>query len=121
MGKNDHNCAILSRRAALLGLGAAAVMARRAAAAPSAAALDAKASQQAQQVQTYLNSIRTMQSRFEQVADDGGVAYGTIYLQRPGKMRIVYDPPVADPHRGDRRTDLLLRQQPAAGVAHLRH
>jgi outer membrane lipoprotein-sorting protein len=27
------------------------------------------------------------------VADDGGVAAGTIYLQRPGKMRIVYDPP----------------------------
>ena len=24
---------------------------------------------------------------------DGGVAYGTIYLQRPGHMRIVYDPP----------------------------
>jgi outer membrane lipoprotein-sorting protein len=44
-------------------------------------------------VQVYLNAIHTMQSRFEQVADDGGVAYGTIYMERPGKMRIVYDPP----------------------------
>jgi len=34
-----------------------------------------------------------MQSRFEQVAEDGGVAAGTIYMSRPGKMRIVYDPP----------------------------
>ncbi len=44
-------------------------------------------------VQAYLNGIHTLQSRFEQVADDGGVANGTIYLDRPGRMRIVYDPP----------------------------
>ena len=45
------------------------------------------------QVQHYLNGIRTLQSRFQQFAQDGGIACGTIYLQRPGKMRIVYDPP----------------------------
>ncbi len=45
-------------------------------------------------IQDYLNNIRTLQSRFEQVAGDGGVATGTIYISRPGKMRVVYDPPV---------------------------
>ena len=47
-------------------------------------------------VETYLNSIHTMKSHFAQVAQNGGVAEGTIYLQRPGKMRVEYDPPVPD-------------------------
>jgi outer membrane lipoprotein-sorting protein len=47
-------------------------------------------------VEAYLNSIRTMQAKFAQVADNGGLAKGTIYLQRPGKMRVEYDPPVPD-------------------------
>jgi outer membrane lipoprotein-sorting protein len=45
-------------------------------------------------VQDYMNGIHTLQSRFEQVSNDGGVATGTIYLSRPGKMRVEYDPPV---------------------------
>lgn len=45
-------------------------------------------------VQDYLNNIHTLQSRFEQISDDGGIATGTIYLSRPGKMRVEYDPPV---------------------------
>jgi outer membrane lipoprotein-sorting protein len=47
-------------------------------------------------VEAYLNGIRTMTSHFVQVAPNGGVAEGTIWLQRPGKMRIEYDPPVQD-------------------------
>jgi outer membrane lipoprotein-sorting protein len=47
-------------------------------------------------VEAYLNSIHTMQAKFAQVADNGGLAKGTIYLQRPGKMRVEYDPPVPD-------------------------
>ncbi|HLW37175.1 MAG TPA: outer membrane lipoprotein carrier protein LolA [Candidatus Eremiobacteraceae bacterium] len=35
-----------------------------------------------------------MQSRFEQISGEGGVATGTIYISRPGKMRVEYDPPV---------------------------
>jgi outer membrane lipoprotein-sorting protein len=45
-------------------------------------------------VQDYLNNIHTLQSRFQQISGDGGIATGTIYLSRPGKMRVVYDPPV---------------------------
>lgn len=45
-------------------------------------------------VQEYLNNIHTLQSRFEQISGEGGVATGTIYISRPGKMRVEYDPPV---------------------------
>jgi outer membrane lipoprotein-sorting protein len=45
-------------------------------------------------VQDYLNNIHTLQSRFEQISGEGGIATGTIYLSRPGKMRVEYDPPV---------------------------
>lgn len=41
----------------------------------------------------YLNSIGTAQAKFTQIADDGSVSTGTLYIQRPGKMRFEYDPP----------------------------
>lgn len=47
-----------------------------------------------QRVQTYLNGIHTLESRFEQVSSDGGVATGRLWLSRPGEMRVEYDPPV---------------------------
>ncbi|HEY3918486.1 MAG TPA: outer membrane lipoprotein carrier protein LolA [Stellaceae bacterium] len=81
----------LTRRdlfAAISGLGALA-------AAPGlACALSPADTADLQRVQTYMNSIHTLQSRFEQISNDGGVATGTIYLSRPGKMRVEYDPPV---------------------------
>jgi outer membrane lipoprotein-sorting protein len=45
-------------------------------------------------VERYLNGIGTLRARFNQVAEDGSVAYGTIYLRRPGQMRVEYEPPV---------------------------
>ncbi len=42
-------------------------------------------------VQTYLDSLTTLQARFSQVAPDGSVAQGDFYLQRPGFMRLEYD------------------------------
>lgn len=41
----------------------------------------------------YLNNIETLQARFLQVDGRGGVAEGDLYIQRPGKMRLAYDPP----------------------------
>ncbi len=58
------------------------------------AALNAADTADLKRVQDYLNNIKTLQAKFEQTSDGGGVASGTIYLQRPGKMRVVYDPPV---------------------------
>jgi outer membrane lipoprotein-sorting protein len=43
--------------------------------------------------ETYLNSFTTMKSRFVQVNADGTTAEGELYISRPGKMRLVYDPP----------------------------
>src|SRR5438132_7690209 len=40
-----------------------------------------------------LNAVTTMKSRFIQVDADGTTHEGELYLSRPGKMRLVYDPP----------------------------
>jgi outer membrane lipoprotein-sorting protein len=85
----------LSRRHLLLSLAAAAALAapRARAAGVRPATLSAQDAATLGQVQQYLDGIHTLRSRFQQFAQDGGIAAGTIYLQRPGKMRIVYDPP----------------------------
>jgi outer membrane lipoprotein-sorting protein len=83
----------MTRRAALGLIGAATLLPRLARAVPAAAPLDAAGHADIARAQQYLNGIHTLYSRFEQVADDGGIANGTIYLERPGRMRIVYDPP----------------------------
>ncbi|MDE2166185.1 MAG: outer membrane lipoprotein carrier protein LolA [Alphaproteobacteria bacterium] len=77
-----------SRRLVLAGLAAALALPRAARAALKPADQFAL-----QRVQTYLNGIHTMVSKFDQVAGNGATATGMIYLQRPGHMRIVYNPP----------------------------
>ncbi len=81
-----HMVASLSALAALAALPARAAGVRAAPLSPQDQATLAE-------VQRYLDGIHTLESRFQQFAQDGGIATGTIYLQRPGKMRIVYDPP----------------------------
>ncbi len=44
-------------------------------------------------VENYLNSITTLEARFQQIAPNGGLATGKLYLQRPGRLRFDYDPP----------------------------
>ena len=44
-------------------------------------------------VENYLNSITTLRASFLQVAPDGAVSEGMLYLARPGRLRIEYDPP----------------------------
>ena len=76
--------------AAVLGLIAASI------AAPGAAAIELSERDRADlvRIEDYLNDIRSMQSRFLQVSPDGRFASGTIYLSRPGRLRVQYDPPV---------------------------
>ena len=45
------------------------------------------------QAQTHLNSIRTLKARFTQIAPNGQITSGLLYLKRPGKMRWEYAPP----------------------------
>lgn len=79
----------LTRRAALFGLCALALLP----AGRAQAALSPGDQADIQRIQNYLNGIRTLVSRFDQVADDGSIASGMLYLQRPGHMRIQYDQP----------------------------
>lgn len=42
-----------------------------------------------------LNGVQRLQARFSQIAPDGSVSGGTLYMQRPGKLRFEYDPPAS--------------------------
>lgn len=42
----------------------------------------------------YLNGFAGAEGEFTQIADDGSIATGTVRLQRPGRMRFEYDPPL---------------------------
>jgi outer membrane lipoprotein-sorting protein len=44
-------------------------------------------------VSTYLNSLRALKGRFVQVGPDGKATQGTMWLERPGRMRFQYDKP----------------------------
>ena len=44
-------------------------------------------------VEAYLNGIDTLRAGFVQIAPDGAVSEGTLYIQRPGQLRIDYTPP----------------------------
>jgi outer membrane lipoprotein-sorting protein len=46
-----------------------------------------------QEVERYINSIRTAQARFVQSNPNGSVVQGTLYISRPGRMRFEYDAP----------------------------
>lgn len=95
----SHLRALFSRRVVLVWLAAvlaAVPLAGAVAAAAVPAKLDGKQKAEVARVETYLNGIRTMRSRFLQVADNGATDQGTVLLSRPGLMRIEYDPP--SPH-----------------------
>ncbi|MGH1377866.1 MAG: LolA family protein [Alphaproteobacteria bacterium] len=44
----------------------------------------------------YLQNMKTAQARFVQTTHNGSQLVGTFYLQRPGKLRFDYDPPLDD-------------------------
>ncbi len=44
-------------------------------------------------VQRYLNGLRSLKARFLQIGPDGVTTQGTVWLQRPGRMRFEYDKP----------------------------
>ncbi len=49
-----------------------------------------------QKAEDYLNSLKAARARFVQTTHDGTQLVGTFFLQRPGKLRFEYDPPVED-------------------------
>ena len=45
------------------------------------------------QIESYFNSMRTLQARFVQSNPNGSIVQGTLSVRRPGRMRFEYDPP----------------------------
>ena len=45
------------------------------------------------QISGYLNGMKTAESPFTQINDDGTISTGTLYIHRPGRMRFEYNPP----------------------------
>ena len=60
-----------------------------------AATEDAKDAPEIARVENYLNSITTLRARFFQVDPDDKEKQGTLYIDRPGRLRLEYDPPVS--------------------------
>ncbi len=67
-----------------------------AAAAPRAQAQGLSPADQAQvaQVEAYVNRITTFKADFVQIAPNGATARGTMWIMRPGRLRVEYRPPV---------------------------
>lgn len=47
-------------------------------------------------IEDYMNNLKSLQADFSQVSDNGEYRHGKMEILRPGKMRIVYDPPSKD-------------------------
>lgn len=47
-------------------------------------------------IESYLNNLKSIAADFMQIDDAGGVMRGKISIQRPGKMRVVYEAPNKD-------------------------
>jgi outer membrane lipoprotein-sorting protein len=62
-------------------------------AAPVPAALTPQDTLELQRIAAYLNGIRTMTADFQQIANNGGVSGGHLWVARPGRMRFEYQPP----------------------------
>jgi outer membrane lipoprotein-sorting protein len=42
---------------------------------------------------SYLNGLRNVEAKFTQINADGSLSTGVLYIKRPGRIRVEYDPP----------------------------
>lgn len=80
-------------RRVFLGAASAFVVAQAPARAQSAGTSAATDGADIARAEAYLDSIRTLEARFLQIAPDGSVAEGGFFLSRPGRLRLDYDAP----------------------------
>lgn len=92
-GPADGHLCLMQRRTLLLAPLLTGLHSLAAHAQARAAALTAQDRTDIARVEAYLNGVRTLQSRFLQVAPNGGTSGGKAWLQRPGRLRFEYDPP----------------------------
>jgi outer membrane lipoprotein-sorting protein len=57
-------------------------------------ALDAAQKALVGKISAYLSGVQVLSGNFTQVAPDGSQSKGRFYIQKPGKVRFEYDPPV---------------------------
>jgi outer membrane lipoprotein-sorting protein len=92
--------ALLARTGSSLLIGAAALALTSATAWAKkikAAALTDQDKVDVKRIEDYLNGITTMQAKFQQVAvANSQIDFGTIYVRRPGFLRVQYDKPRQD-------------------------
>lgn len=81
---------ILALAGALALSGVAAAMAG----APQPVSLTSDQKAMVSRIEAFVNDITTVESSFVQMSGNGGFARGTLYLQRPGRMRFEYEPPI---------------------------
>jgi outer membrane lipoprotein-sorting protein len=61
---------------------------------PRPAQLSAEDKAEIGRIENYLNGLKTLEARFLQVTSTGEYSEGRLHLDRPGRLRIEYDPPV---------------------------
>jgi outer membrane lipoprotein-sorting protein len=79
---------------ALIGLGSLPLVPAVLAENAKPASLDAAAKADIARIEAYLNGIKTLRTRFLQIAQNGDSASGELTIARPGRMRLEYDPPL---------------------------
>lgn len=84
---------LFNRRAVLFGLAAAGLGGRQALAQAARRQLSAVDQNDVNRVEGYLNGVKTLRARFLQVDSRGGTAEGSLFISRPGKLRVDYDQP----------------------------
>ena len=50
-------------------------------------------SDEIKKIKEYLNNISSLKSDFTQISSDGSITYGTIFMKKPDKFRIVFHKP----------------------------
>lgn len=58
--------------------------------------LSARGRADIRRIETYLNNLKSISADFMQIDDEGNITRGTVAIQRPGKMRVTYNPPSKD-------------------------
>ena len=91
LGWSLRGAAALALTSAAVPLGLAPA---RAAAPPPATQLTEQDLKDVHRIEAYLTGVKSLKARFQQFSQNGGLIYGNIYLRRPGRLRIEYDPPV---------------------------
>jgi len=91
LGWSLRGAAALALTSAAVPLGLAPA---RAATPPPATQLTEQDLKDVHRIEAYLTGVKSLKARFQQFSQNGGLIYGNIYLRRPGRLRIEYDPPV---------------------------